>query len=69
MGGEQKTMKAKVILSDADNLYDIDLVASNKIILDEIEMEELNHIFELAAKHGLWVCVSPYYEDDETEES
>lgn len=62
-------MKAKVVLSDTDNLYDINLVASNKLILEEIDMEELKHIIELAANHGLWVCVSPYYEDDETEES
>ena len=62
-------MKAKVVLSDTDNLYDINLVASNKLILEEIDMEELKHIIELAANHGLWVCVYPYYEDDETEES
>lgn len=62
-------MKVKVMLFDVDNVYDIDPMDNDKLIFEEVEMDELETIMKLAARQGLWVCCSPYYVHNETEES
>lgn len=62
-------MKVKVLLFDVDNVYDIDPMDCDKIVFEEVEIDELETIMKLAARQRLWVCCSPYYDDNETEES
>lgn len=62
-------MKVKVILFDVDNVYDIDPMDVNKIIFEEVEMDEIKTLMGLAARQRLWMCCSPYYERKDVGES
>lgn len=61
-------MKVKVMLFDVDNVYDIAPMDVDKIVFEEVEMDEIQTIMKLAARQQLWVCCSPYYERDESED-
>lgn len=46
-------MKVKVILFDVDNVYDIDPMDVNKIVFEEVEMDEIKTLMGLAARQRL----------------
>lgn len=58
-------MKYDVIVTDAENIFEMDDIGNNLIRVDDVPEEEVNHIIDIFGRRGFQVVLFPKRESEE----
>lgn len=58
-------MKYDVIVTDAENIFEMDDIGNNLIRLDDVSEAEIKHIIDIFGRRGFQVVLFPKRESEE----